>query len=166
VNKIRSHGILASLVGAVLALSLVQPVQAQAPGQPLDEYIKIVRGDMAKRRDSALRGLIQLSEAEAKAFWPLKEAYDAELKELGEVDLKLIREFGKTHDKLSPEKATELAGRFFDLEEQHLALHRKYFKKISEEVSPVVAVQFLQLQRQFETMADLKLITNAPLATR
>jgi hypothetical protein len=35
---------------------------------------------------------------------------------------------------------------------------------MSEQIGAVTAVQFLQLQGQFETMADLKLATAAPLA--
>jgi hypothetical protein len=170
VNKISSLGIVTLLVGAVLGSAFVQPAQAQSGGgsqaQALDEYLKMVRGDLAKRRDSALRGLLQLDDAEAKTFWPLQQAYDAELKRISDARLFLVREFGQVYDKLTAEKAKGLAVRFFELDDQRIALHRKYFERISEEVSPVVAVQFIQLQRQFETMASLKLATNAPLAVK
>jgi len=52
----------------------------------------------------------------------------------------------------------------FSLDEQRAALHKKYFDLMVERVNPVVAAQFLQLQRQFETMGDLKLATYVPLA--
>ena len=43
-------------------------------------------------------------------------------------------------------------------------LHRAYFRQISEEISPVVAVQFIQIQNRFETMADVKAATYTPIA--
>ena len=60
----------------------------------------------------------------------------------------------------------ELAGRTFDIGAKRSALHRKYYDRISSEISPVIAIQYLQLQAQFETMFDMKLATNVPLAMR
>jgi hypothetical protein len=168
VKKDRLLRSIAPFLGVLIAIALAVPAQGQtdADAKALEDYFKVVRGDIVKRRDSALRGILQLEEAEAKAFWPLKEQYDAELKKMSDVRLGLVREYAKVYDKLTAETANDLAARFLTLDEQRLALHRKYFKLMTEQVSPVIAVQFLQLQRQFETMADMKLATNAPLAVK
>ena len=56
------------------------------------------------------------------------------------------------------------AAAFRTLREQYDALLRKYFDLMAAQVSPVAAGQFLQIERQFETMADLKVATAMPLA--
>jgi hypothetical protein len=158
------------VIGAVLTSVLVQPARGQeepqAQVQTLEEYFKIARDDLVLRRDSALRALVQLGEGEAETFWALQKAYDDEAAKLGEKRKSLMRAYWKDHDKLSAERAKELALKSFELDDERNALRRKYFEKIAADVSPIVAVQFLQLQRQFEIMGDLKIATYAPLAVR
>lgn len=159
---------------AVLTLGLVvacalpatggQP--AEANKQVLEQYFSAIGADLAARRDSALSTLIELTPEEAKLFWPMKKAYDTELNKWFDARFALLGEFDATHDKLTAETATALAERALKLDEQRTDLHRRYFKQMSEEISPVVAVQYLQLQGQFETMADLKIATHVPLAVR
>lgn len=171
-NKIKMLGLCVLLIGTALAWIPGQPARAgekaQAPTQDqlLEEYFEVLRGDLTLRRDSALRALIQLKEGEAEPFWALQKAYDAELAQIGEKRVALARKYAAHHAELTDEQATGLAQKFLALDDERNALRRKYLEKISADVSPIVAVQFLQLQRQFETMADLKVATNAPLAVR
>ena len=62
------------------------------------------------------------------------------------------------------EGVSELGQKFFDLEREHLELQQKYLKRISDAVSPVIAVQFIQLQRQFETELAMERMKYSPLA--
>lgn len=160
-----------SLLATLLFLSalvLSQPAHGEeqkAPAsQSLEDHLKVVRGDVLQKRESALRTVIELDENQAKAFWPLKEQYDAELKKIGESREVLLREYVKVYQSLSAEKAADLATRSLKLDDDRNALRRKYFDLMSRKVSPVAASQFLQLQRQFETMMDLKVQTVIPLA--
>jgi len=145
-------------------------VQAQdAPLGPdqnkvLEDYIKTVKGDLVGKRDSALHTLIQLSPEQAKVFWPITKEYDQEMKALREQRLAMLESFIEVKDELTSETATALAERALSLADQRNQVRSKYFKIMSEKVSPVAAVQFLQLETQFETMADLKLATAVPLA--
>jgi hypothetical protein len=132
--------------------------------QHLEDYLKTLRGDLVARRDSALVALVQLSEAQAKTFWPLRDAYDAEALKLSDRRVALTTEFAGTQGALTAEKARAFADRMFELESERIALRRKYFDKMAADVSPVAAVQFLQLQRQFETMLDVKAAAVVPLA--
>lgn len=167
-KKLGSIGTIALLAGLALPALNPTPLQAQAQdaaaAQTLEQYLKAVRGDLIARRDSALHALLQMNEAEAEKFWPLQKEYDKEAQQLGKARLSLLREYQEIYDKLTPETAAALADKFFKLHDERDALRRKYFKRMSEEVSIVVAVQFLQLQGQFETMGDLKLATYVPLA--
>jgi len=155
-------------IGIALACALPglagQP--AEANKKVLEDYFQAIGTDLAARRDSAMSTLLQLDEAEAKVFWPLKKAYDKELSKLFDARFEMLGEFDAVHDKLTLEKANELAERALALDEQRTELHRKYYKLMSEKISPITAVQFLQLQGQFETMADMKIATHVPLAMR
>jgi hypothetical protein len=156
------------ILGLILACSLpaVAEQPAQANKQVLEQYFAAIGADLAAKRDSAISTLIELTPEEAEVFWPMKEAYDAELRKLFDARFELLGEFDAVHDKLTAETAAALAERSLKLDEQRTDLHRRYFKKMSEAISPVVAVQYLQLQGQFETMAAIKIATHVPLAVR
>ena len=62
------------------------------------------------------------------------------------------------------EQAKDLGARSLKVDDERNALRRKYFDLMSQKVSPLAAGQFLQLERQFETMMDLKVQSVVPLA--
>jgi hypothetical protein len=164
VSKLRILCIAMLSIG--LALSAAPPADAQADKEVLQKYFQAIGTDLAKRRDSAMSVLIEMNDQESKAFWPLKQAYDAELKKIFEARFAVLDEFDGVHEKLTSEQATDLAERALAIDVSRTELHRKYFDLMSEKVSPVVAVQFLQLQSQFETMADMEIASRVPLAMR
>ena len=86
------------------------------------------------------------------------------IKALGKKDRALVRDFSEVFDKLTKDSAATMAERFFDLEQERLALQQKYFEQISAGVSPVVAVQFIQLQRRFETELEVERMKYSPIA--
>jgi len=156
----------ACFVGVALAQVPVPEKGSDAEQETLESYLKLVRGDLEARRDSALQGLLHLSATEAKAFAPLKQGYDQELRGIGNRRLAAIDDYVKVSSKLTPEDARRLGEVFHQLDVDRLNLRKKYFDRVSKDVSPVAAVQFMQIERQFETMGDLKLATRMPIAVR
>jgi len=161
VKKVMLIAIATLLVGGTFAFA-----QSESEMQVLEQYVQMVKGDLTAKRDSAMKTLLELNEEESAAFWPLLKQYDKESKAINKKRRAMLEEFLGVYDKLTPAKAEELANIAFELDDERNALRKKYFKTISGEISAVVAVQFLQLQSQFETMGDIKLATAMPLAVR
>jgi len=161
VNKLISVCVAAAVVACLFAGT---PVTAQSRTDALETHMKQVRAKVVQKRNSALNTILQLDDEQAKAFWPLQKAYDKELQRLGKLDRELVRQFGEVYDKLDATNSADIAARFFDLERNRLDLQQKYLKKVSEQVSPVVAVQFIQLQRQFEIELMMERMKYSPLA--
>ena len=160
-NKLISVCVAAAVVACLFAGT---PVTAQSRTDALETHMKQVRAKVVQKRNSALNTILQLDDEQAKAFWPLQKAYDKELQRLGKLDRELVRQFGEVYDKLDATNSADIAARFFDLERNRLDLQQKYLKKVSEQVSPVVAVQFIQLQRQFEIELMMERMKYSPLA--
>jgi hypothetical protein len=145
--------------GAVFAQS-----QAESDIDALEDHMKKVRAELVGKRDSALRALLVMTEEQDSVFRPLQQEYDRELKKLGKASRDMIREFGKVYDTLNARSAAEIAQRFFDLERDRLALQEKYYQRIADDVSPVIAVQFIQLQRRFEARYEVERQKYSPIA--
>ncbi len=139
---------------------------ASAGDAVFGKYIQQIGRELIMRRDSAMKALIEMDEGESERFWAVKAEYEAELGRYYDDRLTLIAEFSEVHDKLTRELATDLAGRALDFERRRTDLHEKYFNRMADEISPVVAVQWLQLETQFESMADVKIAEGVPLAIR
>lgn len=138
--------------------------KADSPDETLEQYFEMLKFDLRDRRNANLRGILQLGPQQAGTFATLQNAYDEELAKIGSTRKEMLLEFSKVHARLTPPLAGSLAGRFFDLEFDRILLHRKYFDLISNQVSAVIAVQFLQVQIQFETLGDLKVAARVPIA--
>ena len=109
---------------------------AQNDTQALEDHMRAYRAKIGQKRDSALSTLLELTDEQAKIFWPLQKSYDKELKALAKKERALLRDFARVHDKLDPDSASEIGQRFFDLERERLALQEKYLKLVSDEVEP------------------------------
>jgi hypothetical protein len=163
-KKLVSLAVMILMLGGTVILAQSEDDSADAEAQALESYVQMVKGDLKAKRDSALKTLLVMTEEQRAVFDPLKQQYDEERGALRESQLALVRKFMAIHDQLTLESSSALADQFFALDEEVIQLRRKYFQLMSEEIGAVTAVQFLQLQGQFETMADLKLATAAPLA--
>jgi hypothetical protein len=152
------------MVLVVIATILAPPAGAQSDTEAVEARMDEIRRTITQKRDSALSVLLELSEEQAAAFWPLQQSYDADLGKLSKAEQKLSREFRQSFGKLTAETASDIAERFFNLERERLSLQQSYFQRISESVTPVIAVQFIQLQRQFETELRMEQLKASPLA--
>jgi hypothetical protein len=161
VNKFNSFFVLTLFL---CATAFFQHSLAQSDAQALEEHMRQVQRKVAEKRDSAIDTLLVMTPEQTKAFRPLQQAYDKELKQLAKKDRALITEFSDNFDKLAAGSAADIGKRFFDLERERLALQERYLKQISDSVSPVVAVQFIQLQRRFEAQLVTERMKYSPLA--
>jgi hypothetical protein len=59
-------------------------------------------------------------------------------------------------------KARELAANWFKLQEDRLALWKKYYVKFEKAVSPIKAAQFVQIEHQIALVIDLNIATEMP----
>ena len=61
-------------------------------------------------------------------------------------------------------EGARVVARVLAQDNDRIQLREKTLQRMSQEISTVVAVQFLQVQYRFETMADLKAASYVPIA--
>lgn len=143
--------------------------QARAQAQPSDTdeiraYMELLRSDVNTTKIRTINEVMKLTGPEAETFWPIYRKYEKELAGVGDRKLALIREFAALHagGTLDPAKATELAEGWLKNTQERLALWRKYHKQIRKAVSPIRAVQFLQVEHQMALFIDLGIASEMP----
>jgi hypothetical protein len=140
--------------------------RAAAPAAPDDlrMAVEMLRSDLNTAKIETLNGVLRLTGPEADAFWPIYRAYEKELAALGDRKIALIREFGGHHvaGTLDDGKAATLARDWLRLQEDRVALWKKYHRKLGRAVSPMRAAQFLQVEHQMALFVDLNLAAEMP----
>ena len=149
-----------------LALALFPgSLQAQTDDAlALEDHMRQVKRKVNEKRNSAFSTIMQMTDEQSKSFRSLQKAYAKEFKQLEKKGQQLSREFSEVFDKLTDQLAADLGKRLFGLDKEKLELQEKYLKQISEEISPVIAVQFIQLERRFESQIENEFMKYAPLA--
>jgi hypothetical protein len=125
--------------------------------------IDLVRSDVKHEKALIIAQNMALTMDEASEFWPVYNAYNAELNVLLDERLALIKDYLETHDTMTDAQATALAGKAFDIEAKRTALKRTWFKKFTAVVSPKKAAQFFQIENQLNAALDLALTDSLPL---
>lgn len=132
---------------------------------PVYGYVEAMRTDLSRGKVEILTHAMQLNAEESKVFWPIYRKYEAELFDLGDKRLELIKQFFSNRQglKLDNQKATDLSNGYFQLEAANLELVKKYHGIIAKEVSPVRAAQFTQIEHRVRTVLDLLVAAELPL---
>ena len=145
-----------------VALCLMSGAQTTGNGVP-DGYIALLRSNVQSQKVDIIRQNITLSEQEAKTFWPLQRSYENELSALGDERVNVIKDYAKNWDNLSDSTAKDLGTRLLDYQKKRVDLRKKYFDRMSKEVTPTVAAKFFQVEIQLENLIDIEIASSLPL---
>jgi hypothetical protein len=156
-----------------LVLLLAGSVAAQAPAKQADAretktlnltaYAELLRSDVRAQKVVILTQLMNFTDAEDKAFWPIYREYDLEMAKLGDERIALIAEYAANYSTLTDGVAEKLAGKALDLEARRQALKAKYFDRLKAALSPRTALRFLQIEQQLLLLIDLQISAALPI---
>lgn len=146
----------------ILTLTLFCASLVFVQGQGVDAMFEMLRADLRVEKRQAIDEIMELNPDEAKAFWPLYDAYEAERTLLGDARLELIQAYAANYAVMTEKIADDLAKSSLDLEKKRLTLKNKYYKKTRKALSPITAIRWLQLEGQIEAIADVQIVANLP----
>jgi hypothetical protein len=144
----------------------------KAPVDNTRAYFEVLRSDFNADKVVLYNRVMQLSEPEAKKFWPIYRDYERELMKLSDQRLDLIRDFFEREEagKLTDKASAEIAERWLKTVQTRLDSWKKYYGKISKVVSPTRGAQFLQMENQIALFIDIAIASEmpaiAPVATK
>lgn len=157
-------------VSLIVLLAAAAPAAAQGAVSEQDTrslnlsaYAELLRSDVRTEKIAILTALMNFTEAEDKAFWPLYRAYDAEMTRLSEERVALIAEYGRNYANLTDGLAATLGTRALELEARRQAVKAKHFEIIKKALSPRTALRFLQVEQQLLLIIDLQISAALPI---
>ncbi len=152
-------GTLGIMVGAAGA----QTAQQAAP-KNIDEYIQLVRTGVQQDKVQLIGAALELDAAQNAAFWPIYKQFEAELAKIGDQRLAGIKDFAANYGALTDAKAIELTDKAVSLEEQRLALIKRYVGEFRKVLPPVKVGRWYQAEMALNKIVDLRIAAEVPLA--
>jgi len=152
------------VIGALL-LVLLQGAQDVPTPDEIHGYVDRMLIELAEGKVGLINSVTQLDEDQGVAFWNLYQEYEIELYRLGDRRLALQEEFRAAlrEARLTDELADDIVARYLVFTKDRTALIERYHGLFSEQLSPITAAQFVQLESRFNVVIDLLISTDTPL---
>ena len=156
--------------GTVLVLGMATGVYAQQAAQPqqptpqnVDEYVRMIRDGVQKDKTQIIGAALELDATQAAAFWPIYKQYESELLAIADKRYAGIKAYATSYGSLTDAKATELIDLALGLEEQRLALVKKYLAEFRKVIPAVKVGRWYQAEMGLNRIVDVRLAAELPL---
>jgi len=130
-----------------------------------DANMEILVQKMKADKKLLVAGNMDLTDAEAKSFWPM---YDAYQKELGQINHQLgrtIKQYAEEYNKgtVSNDLAKKLLGEALAIEEAEVNLKRSYAKKLGTVLPATKVARYIQIENKIRAAVKAELAAQIPL---
>ncbi len=150
------------VVFIAVSLALTLPVVAQESN---DSNMEILRDKVKADKKLVVAGNMQLTDAEAKKFWPVYDAYQADLKKVNMQLGDVINTYADAYanNAVTNDVAKKLVNDALAVEEAELKLKRTYLPKVDAAVGAVKAARYMQIENKIRALIKFELAGGIPL---
>jgi len=151
----------AVLIAVVIAVALISnPVAAQQAS----DQTKLTYEVLTEEWSTLIGGALDLTEAEAEAFWPVYKEYGKAKGELWSRRIDVIKIFVGSHSDMAPEMSRILLDQSFAIDKEMLELEMKYAEIFDDFLPPNKVTRLFQAENKLETTMEIQLVKDVPLA--
>jgi hypothetical protein len=153
---------IAKAVIVIVTALVMSPAFAQ--DKPVDN-MQILAEKVRADKKLVVAVNMQLTESEAKGFWPVYEAYQKDLQKLNERLDKTIRAYAEAYNKgpLPNATAKKLLGDALAVEEEEVKLKRSYVPKLEKVLPPWKVARYMQIENKIRALVKYEIADRVPL---
>ena len=145
-----------------LTLTLAAPPPMAAQGAPADN-MNLVRDKLRADKKLLVAENMRMTETEAAAFWPVYDAYQADLAKLSDNAVSLVTFYANNYRTMSDTAATRMLDQFLALERDRAALLQSYRPKFGAVLPPVKVARYYQIENKIRAVLNYELAKSIPL---
>ncbi len=157
------RGILPAVAIGLITFALAFPAPAWTQGKPADD-MQIMRDKIKADKKLLVASNMELTEAEAKAFWPVYERYQKDLTAINQRIVKLIESYAADYraNTLTDEKAKKLTDEYVAIEKAEATLKESYVPKLSKVLPPKKVARYMQIENKIRAAVKYQLAGEIP----
>jgi hypothetical protein len=155
---------IALILALILPLAISLPVMAAQ--QPTDSDLQILLEKVRADKKLLVAANMELTDAEAKKFWPLYDVYQKELKTLNARVAALINSYADDYnnDTMTDAKAKKMIREMIAIEEAEAAMKKSFVPKLYKALSAVKSARYLQIENKIRAALRYEVAGLIPLA--
>jgi len=141
-------------------------VAVPAFGEPMsDSNMEILKEKLKADKKLLIASNMDLTDAEAKQFWPVYESYQKDLdavnKQLGQT----VRDYAEAFNKgtIPNDTAKKLLGEALSVEEQEITLKRSYAEKLEKVLPATKVARYIQMETKIRSLIKFEMAQEIPL---
>jgi len=152
--------ILALAVAVAITIFIALPAVSQdKPADNMQILLEKIRAD----KKLLVAANMELTDAEAKAFWPVYENYQNELFLLRLRTARFIKEYSEAYKDMKNEKAKALLDEAMTIESLSLKLRQAYLPKFRNVLPEKKAARYYQIENKIQAALNYELAKEIPL---
>jgi hypothetical protein len=150
---------LVTLVPSVPALAQNAPAQGAAQA----DNMALVREKVRADKKLLVAENMKLTQAEATAFWPVYEAFQADLSKLSDRAVKLVEFYAANFRTMTDTAANRIVTEHLTLERDRAALLESYRSRFSGVLPPIKVARYYQIENKIRAIVGWELAKGIPL---
>ena len=155
--KIRGNMVLAIL--GLLTAMVIPAISQEKASDNMQIVLEKIRAD----KKLLVAENMELTESEAKAFWPVYDQYQDELFLLRARTAKLINDYADAYEKMTNDTAKNLLDELMIIESLGPKLRQAYLPKFREVLPEVKVVRYYQIENKIQAALNYELAAGIPL---
>ena len=128
-----------------------------------EAFIELLRTDVREERVRQIRSVMNFTDEEAAAVWPIYEEQEKALNALWDKRHALITDYANHFARMTDEKAEELTGQWFELQAARAKQVKDAFDSYSKVLSPTQTLKLMQLEYRLNLLIDLEIASTLPM---
>jgi len=134
-----------------------------AAGDKPANNLQIIHGKLKADKKLIVSKYMELTESEAKNFWPVYEEYQTDLQKIYDRMGSLLKSYAAEYKSLTDEKAKTLLDDWLSLEQDDAKRRQSYVPKILKALPGKKAARYLQIENEFHILLNYDLAATVPL---
>ena len=149
----------------VFALCMMTPAFAQsAPADKPADNMQILRDKIRADKKLVVAANMQLTESEAKAFWPVYDAYQKDLSKINKRAMTMIGTYADAwNSEMDNNKAKKITQEFIGLQEDEVKMTKSYVSKLNKFLPATKVARYLQIENKIRAVIKYDLAGQIPL---
>jgi hypothetical protein len=156
--RIRIYPFLIVLV-SVLTVFIVSSMAQEKPA----DNMQIVREKIQTDKKLFIAENMNLTESEAKVFWPVYENYQKDLGKLVDKTVKLIDNYATNYETMTEEAAKKLINGYLAIEGERVTLMKSFLPKFRKVLPAKKVARYYQLENKINAVVKYGLARQIPL---
>lgn len=152
------------IFAGVLFSAPVAPCQNQAESAASkQDDLELLKHDVKSQKKQIIAANLELTDAEATKFWPIYDKYTADMSQISDTRLALVKEYADAYPNVTDELAQSIVQRWLKTDEEVPQIRERYMPMLEKVLPGKKMARFFQIDRRLGILIDVQVTSQIPL---